>query len=95
MTTQYDEKGKVFTNVITKVPFHATIQTITHKVCGEIHVRLGERLKDGLNQAEDFIAVTNATVFGPNDEIIYQTKFLTVNIAHIVWLLPDEDLNEN
>ena len=57
MTIEYDEKGKFYTEVVTKVPTSVVIQTTTHLVRGLVHVRQGERLKDELEVEE-----TQATV---------------------------------
>lgn len=94
MTTQFDEKGKIFTNVIAKKAVMVTIQTLTHKIHGEIYVRPNERIKDELDRSEQFLAVTNAVVFGPQDDELYHSDFLTLNLSHIVWLIPDDEVHE-
>ena len=93
MPTQFDEKGKIFTNVIAKKPVMVTIQTLTHKIHGEIYVRPNERIKDELDRSEQFVAVTNAVVFGPQGEELYTSDFLTLNLSHIVWLIPDDEVH--
>jgi hypothetical protein len=92
MITQFDEKGKIYTNIIPKRPVPMTIQTITHKIHGEIHVKLNERIKDELNRSEPFLAVTNAVVFGLDGKELYHCNFLTLNLQHVVWLIPDDEL---
>ncbi len=94
MVTNIDEKGKIFTNIIAKSPLPATIQTDSHRIHGEIYVRPNERVKDELNRSEAFLAVTNATVFGPQGEILYRSNFLTLNLQHVIWLIPDDELCE-
>ena len=49
MTIRYDDKGKYFTDVVTKDAIRADIQTLTHRVKGDVHVRIGERIKDELD----------------------------------------------
>jgi hypothetical protein len=71
----------------------ATVQTLTHRIHGEIHVRPSERLKDELNRSEKFLAITHAVVFDTRGQEIYRCEFLTLNREHIVWLIPDEDLS--
>jgi len=95
MIKEFDDKGKIFTNFISKKTVPATIQTLTHRIHGEIHVRPSERLKDELNRSEQFLAITNAAVFDTRGQEIYRCEFLTLNREHIVWLIPDEELSED
>lgn len=92
MSSQFDEKGKIFTYVISKMPVMVTIQTVTQKIHGEIYVKRDERIKDELDQTEHFLAVTNAVILSSEDQVLYQTKFLVVNLEHIVWILPDDEV---
>ena len=62
MTYEYDEKGKLFTNVVNKRSMAATLQTTTHLIRGFIHIRQDERVKDELDRDELFLAVTDAVV---------------------------------
>lgn len=94
MTIHFDEKGKFFTDVVTKEPIPTTIQTLTHRVHGSIHVRQGDRLKDTLVKAELFLAITEATVYSLQGKVLYETDFLVVHRDHIVWLLPDHELKD-
>jgi hypothetical protein len=94
MHTQFDEKGKLFTPVITKKPIRVIIQTTTHLIHGDIHVKPEDRIKDSLTPDEVFLAITNATIFNSEGSEQYHCKFLTVNQAHIIWLIPDNELVE-
>ncbi|MFN8404740.1 MAG: hypothetical protein U0V48_14465 [Anaerolineales bacterium] len=47
MSTQYDDKGKIYTEVVSKVAVYAMIQTTTHQMRGRLHIRRDQRLKDG------------------------------------------------
>ncbi|HVN16212.1 MAG TPA: hypothetical protein VMT73_10770 [Anaerolineales bacterium] len=91
MSFEYDEKGKFFTNVVSKFPVSALVQTTTHLIRGTIHIRQGERVKDELDHDELFLAVTDASVIGPNGEVLYAAPFLAVRRNQIVWLLPESD----
>ena len=88
MTTQYDEKGKYFTDVISKVEVRATIQTRSHLLEGHIFISSNERAKDVLNIEERFLAVADAKVIGRDGEVLYTADFLVVNREHIVWVIP-------
>jgi hypothetical protein len=50
MSILFEEKGKIFTNVIHKQAKSAIIQTLTHRIQGEVHIKEGERLMDTGNQ---------------------------------------------
>ena len=88
MSTHYDEKGKFFTDVITKERVPVIVQTITNRIRGMMHVHNESRLKDELNNEETFLALTDVTIYdlaGKQQE--YQRGFLAINRASIVWLL--------
>lgn len=91
MKIEYDDKGKYFTDVISKVPVPVTIQTITQRIRGRVHVHPDERLKDELDKAEKFLAVTSATIYGPDGEALQECQFLAVNCAQIIWVMPDAE----
>jgi Family of unknown function (DUF6812) len=91
MVIEFDEKGKYFTEVITKDVILSHIQTQTYHIKGNIHVRKDERLSDEVNAGNGFIAVTNAEVYSSEGAILYNCSFMVVNRAHIVWLMPIEN----
>jgi hypothetical protein len=86
-----DHKGKYFTDIVTKESLNATIQTLTVRITGKIHVRVQQRLKDELNRDDQFIAVTDAVVTNTRGEVVYRSDFLTVNRDQIVWLSPNTE----
>jgi hypothetical protein len=94
MTIEYDEKGKIFTDVVTKRPIHATVQTTTHLMRGLIHVRRDQRIKDELDVNETFLAITDVNVLSPDGQILFEAPFLAVNRAHIIWVLPEQGSGE-
>lgn len=93
MTFEYDEKGKIFTDVVSKVAIPATIQTTTHLIRGHLHARRDQRIKDELDLNENFLALTDVTVMGPDGQALFQAPFLAVRRSHIVWVLPEQDAN--
>jgi len=94
MTIEYDEKGKFYTDVVTKLPVSCVIQTTTHLMRGFIHVRQGERFKDELEREESFLAVTNVNVLGAGDEILFTAPFMAVKRDQVVWVMPSGAENE-
>jgi len=91
MTIEFDEKGKFFTDIVPKVAVHAILQTTDQLVRGKVHVRQGERLKDELDREDLFLAVTDATIHGPDGQVLFQAPFLAVRRSQIIWVLPDQE----
>ncbi len=90
MTFEYDDKGKFFTNVISKTPVPALVQTTTHLIKGFVHIRKDERVKDELERAGNFLALTDASVSNPDGKILYEKEFIAIHKNQIVWIIPDE-----
>lgn len=94
MTLEYDEKGKIFTEVISKVEIPAIVQTTAQLIQGNVHVRRDERLKDELDRDELFLAITDASVIGADGQTLHQARFLAVRRAQIVWVMPANETEE-
>jgi hypothetical protein len=92
MSIHYDDKGKFFTEVVSKEAMPVLVQTPTNRIRGNIYVRPGERIKDQINQEEQFLAVTEAVVFDLSGEEIYRGDFMLVNREYLVWLLPEDQM---
>jgi hypothetical protein len=95
MSIHFDDKGKFFTEIVTKNPVTVMMQTLKHRIHGQIFVRPGERLKDELDQSSQFVAVTNAVVYGESGEELSHADFMVVNIDQIVWLIPEQDSTQD
>ena len=91
MNFEYDEKGKILTDIISKISIQATVQTTTHLIRGHVHVRKDQRIKDELDQNENFLAMTDVSVLGPEGQTLFQAPFLAVRRSHIVWVLPEQN----
>ena len=94
MTFEYDEKGKIFTDIVSKIAIYATIQTTTHMLRGRIHVRHDQRIIDELDVNENFLAVTDVSVLGIDGQVLFQAPFMALRRDHIVWVMPDQKLKE-
>ncbi len=94
MNQYYDEKGKLFTNVVSKEPLRVIMGCVHGTIRGDIHLHPEQRLIDNLNQPDQFLAVTDAIVFSPSGEALYRTGFLSVNRAHVVWILPEQEASQ-
>jgi hypothetical protein len=90
----YHTKGKVFTQVVSKDPIPATIQTLTHRISGNVHIRRGERLIEELKSTGQFLAITEAKIYSIRGKLLYKSDFMTVNRDHVVWIMPDEEIFE-
>lgn len=88
MNIEYDEKGKFYTNVIQKIPVPSMIQTTTNLIRGLVHVRQDERFKDELENSDQFVAVTEASVCDASGVVVYSSSFLLVRKNHIIWAMP-------
>ncbi len=91
MVAHYNEKGKIFTQVVSKKQLAVTIHTNQQVIQGYIHIRLDARTKDELNGEERFIAVSDAVIYNSQNEEVARSSFLLVNSSHIVWLIPEEE----
>lgn len=90
MTFEYDEKGKIFTDIVSKIAVPATVQTTAHLIRGYLHVRRDQRIKDELDLDENFLAMTDVSVLGPDGQALFQSPFLAVRRSHIIWVLPEQ-----
>ncbi len=86
------KKGKIFTQVISKKPVPVIVQTTQHTIRGTLHVRPSERIIDELNASIQFIAITEASVLDLQGNLVYKSNFLTLNKEHVVWIIPDEEI---
>jgi hypothetical protein len=94
MTIEFDDKGKYFTDIVSKIPIPALIQTVTHRIHGNIHVTRDRRLKDELDLPEKFLAVTDAIIYSTDEQVLFQTRFMAVQRNEIIWVIPDSEISD-
>ncbi len=92
MYASFDEKGKIHTNVISKIPIESIIQTTSHRIEGKVHIRPDDRLKDELSSSDCFLAVTDAIIYDVDGRVLYETNFLSVHRDQIIWIIPLHEL---
>ncbi len=92
MYSSFEEKGKIFTQVISKIPVNVIVQTPTQRILGEVHLRQDERLIDMLNQMHGFLAMTNVTILDQQGQPLYRCNFLPISTQHIIWILPGDEI---
>ncbi len=91
MDFRVDQKGKYYTTRVSKETVAVTARLQDTIVQGTLHLAPDNRLKDEMNSAETFVAVTHAQVFALTGERpLYTTEILIVNKNQIVWIFPRE-----
>ena len=84
-----DEKGKFFTERISKGQVDVLITTPAGHIRGFIYLAQGQRVKDMLNtHTERFIAVTEATASAHDGSDVLEVDLMTVNKDHIISVVP-------
>jgi hypothetical protein len=95
MITHFDDKGKIFTDVVQKAPVQVTLQLSTQRLHGTLHIHSENRLKEEMNDPEPFLALTQVDVFNfSGSELLFSTNFLAVNKKQIIWIVADTDLKQ-
>lgn len=96
MVTQFDDKGKFYTEVVPKDAVQVTVQTLTHRLHGVMYKRQKTRLIDELNLSDNrFIPMTEVTVYNAQGSVLFQTDFIVIEFDHIVWVIPDDELKSS
>jgi hypothetical protein len=92
MDFRVDQKGKYYTERVTKKTLQVIIATATNIIRGTVHVMRNLRLKDELNNDERFIAVTGAEVYDMSGQTrLHSNEVLLLNKDLVVWVLPQEE----
>ena len=92
MSYRVNEKGKYFTDHITKRSLPITACVRDWIIQGTIHLMGENRLKDELNDGETFIAITDVQISGRAGETtVYETPVLIVKTDQIAWIFPRDD----
>lgn len=92
MVTHFDEKGKIYTDIIQKQAIWVTIQLPNSRVHGAIFTRSNERIKEALDEAGAFLALTQVEILSADgNKVEIKTNFLAVNKSQILWVMPDAD----
>ncbi len=92
MEYRVDQKGKIYTQRITKEEIPAILATANHIIRGVVYVRPDWRLKDEMNNDERFIAITNAEVYDLSGQTrLYKNALLVMNKAQLAWIMPQDE----
>jgi hypothetical protein len=94
MIPKEEDRGSFYTELIPKERVPVIIQTDTSRIHGLVHANPNVRLKDYLNNLEDWLAVTDAKVFDPNGEKqILESEFLALHLDKITWIVPMDEVS--
>jgi hypothetical protein len=88
LVTRIDHNGKVFTDQVRKQKVATLIQTETHRIRGILFHDSDGRLKDDLNNDEQFVAVADAEFIAPDGQVFERAEFVALSKRHIVWVMP-------
>jgi hypothetical protein len=87
-----DEHGKIFTERVRKTCVEVTVLTVQSEIQGYMHIMPDERVRDVLNNNEQFIAVTDAEAKIQGRLERLHVDFIAINKLHIISVIPvDED----
>ena len=95
MVTRIDHNGKVFTDQVRKQKVTTIIQTETHRIRGILFHDSDGRLKDDLNNPEQFVALTDAEVISPDGRVFERADFVALSKRHIVWVMPAIEIEDD
>jgi CTP-dependent riboflavin kinase len=68
------------------------IFTRQFKVIGHLSIYPGVRLTDYMNESKSFVSVTNATVYGREGQVVFETSFLNLRRDEIEIIAPADQL---
>lgn len=96
MDLHIDDRGKYFTQRISKESVDAMVRTTDHFIVGNVYVRPDQRLKDELNSDHGrFVAITNARVYDAlGERLLFATNFLLVTYEHVILISPVDAVTE-
>ena len=94
MVTHFDENGKIYTDIIQKQAIWVMIQLSQSRIHGAVFLRSNERIKEALDEAGPFLALTQVEVLSADGQTVdKKANFLVVNKSQIIWLMPDSEQN--
>jgi hypothetical protein len=96
MNARFDEKGKIFTQRVSKDVVVAVIRTVDYFIIGDVHVRPDRRLKDELDNTQSrFLPVTEAIVYdATGTQLLYRTNFMLLAYDQVIMVAPLDAFTE-
>jgi Family of unknown function (DUF6812) len=81
-----------FSDKIEKVAKRVVLQTLNDVILGDFHYRPRLRLIDELLSGDQYLAITDATVYDKSGKVRFRSNFLSVNRDHIVMIIPWDEM---
>ncbi|MDQ7850338.1 MAG: hypothetical protein QN152_05015 [Armatimonadota bacterium] len=66
------------------------VWTLLHRIDGELPLPPTARISDRLNQARDFLPITNARVYTLDGQLLYEAPVALLNRQQVVMMLERE-----
>ena len=86
-----DYKGKHFTQRINKKPVRVLACAQGTLISGFLHLTPEHRVKDELNDQEEFVAITDAEVRElQSGQVLYKSDVILLNKRHLIWVIPHD-----
>ncbi len=97
MFSSLEDRGKIFTRVVSKAPVEVLILTNVGSLSikGNFHVRAGERILDQLNEVGAFVPITEAEIQYGDGRPTQYSAFIMLNRDQITMMIPTEDLKNS
>jgi hypothetical protein len=86
------QTAAAFSDKIEKVAKRVVLQTLNDVILGDFHYRPRLRLIDELISGDQYLAITNATVYDKSGKVRFRSNFLSVNRDHVVLIIPWEEM---
>jgi hypothetical protein len=86
------QTATAFSDKIEKVAKRVVLQTLNDVILGDFHYRPRLRLIDELISGDQYLAITNATVYDKSGRVRFRSNFLSVNRDHVVLIIPWEEM---
>jgi hypothetical protein len=81
-----------YSDKIEKVAKRVVLQTLNDVILGDFHYRPRLRLIDELLSGDQYLAITDATVYDKSGKVRFRSNFLSVNRDHIVMIIPWDEM---
>ncbi len=86
------QMATAFSDKIDKVAKRVVLLTLNEIILGDFHYRPRLRLIDELISSDQYLAITDATVYDKVGKARFKSKFLSVNRDHIVLIIPWDEM---
>ena len=93
--TEHNGQNKNIARRVHKIAVPCLVALNGQTIQGQVHVRQDARIKDELDSAPHFLAITDARIYDAEGRLLYETDFVAVNKEHVLWVLPQQDMKSD